>query len=189
MHALFRRRRRLCPVCDRFVREGSAPLALAAVVADDCRFGQAVDNDDDGSPSQSVSNFDRNATSSSCSSFLIVSIFIVVVLLPKRPSQARVPPRFRVGVVVILCRDAAAVVALPILPPNEQRANVDHRYRHRRDRRTPHRRRSGARRRCDDQAEEDPVRQAEEGVVQAESGVGIIASVALLLLRCRQRCR
>ena len=32
---------------------------------------------------------------------------------------ARVPPRFRVGVVVILRRNATAVVALPILPPNE----------------------------------------------------------------------
>ena len=40
------------------------------------------------------------------------------------------------------------------------------------------------RRRRNDQAEEDPVCQAEEGVVQAVSGVGAIASVALLLLRC-----
>ena len=67
-----------------------------------------------GSPSQSVSNFDRVATSSSCSSSLLVSVFVVVLLLPKRPAQARVPPCFRDGVVVILRRDAAAVVALPV---------------------------------------------------------------------------
>ena len=64
MHAPFRRRHRLRPVRDRFIRKGSAPLALAAVVADDRRFGRAVDNDDDGSPSQSVANIDRVTTSS-----------------------------------------------------------------------------------------------------------------------------
>ncbi len=75
--------RRLRTVSDRFVRDGSAPPALAAVVADDRRFGRAVDNDDDGSPSQSVSNIDRVTTSSSCSSSLLVSVvFIVVLLLP-----------------------------------------------------------------------------------------------------------
>ena len=116
MHAPFRRRRRLRPVLDRFVREGSSPLALAAVVADDRRFGQAVDNNNDGFPSQSVSNFNRVATSSSS---LLVSVFVVLLLLPKCPSQARVPPRFRDGVVVLLRRDAAAFVALPILTPNE----------------------------------------------------------------------
>jgi hypothetical protein len=40
-----------------------------------------------------------------------------------------------------------------------------------------------------DRAEEDPVRQAEEGVVQAALGVGAVASIALLLLRCRRRRR
>ena len=35
---------------------------------------------------------------------------------------------FRVGVVVILCHDAAAVIALPILPPNEQRTTVNCRH-------------------------------------------------------------
>jgi hypothetical protein len=63
MHPPFRRRRRRPPVRDRFVRDGSAPPALAAVVSGDRRFGRAVDNDDDGSPLQSVSNFDRVATS------------------------------------------------------------------------------------------------------------------------------
>ena len=134
-----------------------------------------MDNDDDGSPSQSVSNFDRVVTSSSCSSSLLASVFVVVLLLPKRPAQARLPPRFRDGVIVILRRDVAAVVTLPIFPPNEQCDDVDHRHRHRRDRRTPHCRRSGARRRRDDRAEKDPVLQAEEGVVQAALGAGIVA--------------
>jgi len=177
------------PVRDCFVRDGSAPPALATAVSGDQRFGRAVDNDDDGSPSQSVSNIDRVATSSSCSSSLLVSVFVVVLLLPKRPAQARVPPRFRVGVVVILRREAAAFVALPILPPNEQRGDVDHRHQHCRDRHTPHCRRSGARCCRDDRAEENPFRQAEEGVVQVASGVGAVASVTLLLLRRRRRRR
>jgi hypothetical protein len=84
-HAQFRRRRRLRPVHDRFVREGSDPLALAAVVADDRRFGRAVDNDDDGSPSQSVANIDRIMTSSSCSSSLLVSVVFVVGCRPPPP--------------------------------------------------------------------------------------------------------
>jgi len=45
------------------------------------------------------------------------------------------------------------------------------------------------RRHCDDRAEEDPVRQAEVGVIQVASRVGAIASVALLLLRRRRRRR
>ena len=146
-HPPFRRRRRRSPVRDHFVRDGSAPPALTSVVSDDRRFGRVVDKDDDGSPSQSVSNFDRVATSSSCSSSLLVSVFVVVLLLPKLPAQVRVPPRFRVGVIIILHCDAATIIALPILPPNEQRADVDHRHRHRRDRRTPERRREPSRRR------------------------------------------
>jgi len=101
---------------------------------------------------------------------------------------ARAPPRFRIGFVVILLRDAAAIVALPILPPNEQCADVDRRHRCRRGRRTQ----PLLRRRRDDRAEEDPVRQVEEGVVQAALGVGAVASVALLLLRhlcCHRRRR
>ena len=147
MHAPFRRHRCLRPVRDHFVRDGSAPLALAAVVADDRRFGRAVDNDDDGSPLQSVLNIDSITTSSLCSSSLLVSIvFVVVLLLPKRPSQSQrrttskncaSTPRFHIGVVVILRCNAAAVVALPILPPNEQLANVDPRHQHRRGCRTP----------------------------------------------------
>ncbi len=44
------------------------------------------------------------------------------------------------------------------------------------------------RRRCrNDRAEEDPVRQAEEGVVQAALGVGAVASVALVLIRRHRR--
>ncbi len=77
-------------VRDRFVRDGSAPPALTAVVPDDRHFGQAVDNNDDSLPSQSVLNIDRVMTSFSCLSSLLVSvIFVVVLLLPKRPSQSR----------------------------------------------------------------------------------------------------
>ena len=62
--------------------------------------------------------------------------------LPKvgggQPPRNCVPtPHFHVGVVVILRCDTAAVVALPILPPNEQRADVDPRHRRCRGRRTP----------------------------------------------------
>ena len=59
------------------------------VVSGDRRFGRAVDNDDDGSPSQSVSNIDRVMTSSSSSlSLLVLVVFVVVLLFPKRPSQS-----------------------------------------------------------------------------------------------------
>jgi hypothetical protein len=69
--------------------------------------------------------------------------------LPKvgggRPPRNLAPtPRFHVGVVVILRCDAAAVVALPILPPNEQCADVDPRHRCRRGHRTPPPPRRGA---------------------------------------------
>ena len=62
--------------------------------------------------------------------------------LPKvgggRPPRNRAPtPRFHVSVVIILCCDAAAAIALPILPPNEQCADVDPRHRCRCGRRTP----------------------------------------------------
>jgi len=50
---------------------------------------------------------------------------------------ARLPPRFRVGVVVILRRDTAAIVALPILLHNEQCADVDRRHQRHRGHRTP----------------------------------------------------
>jgi hypothetical protein len=92
MHPPFRRRRRPCPIRDRFVRDGSTPPALAAVVSGDRRFGQALDDDDDGLPSQSVSNIERVMTSSSCSLSLLVSVsvvFIDVLLFPKHPSQSR----------------------------------------------------------------------------------------------------
>ena len=73
-----------------FVRDGSVPPALA-VVADDRRFGQAVDDDNDGlsSHSQSISYIDHVMTSSSCLLSLLVSvIFIAILILPKRPSQS-----------------------------------------------------------------------------------------------------
>ena len=66
------------------------------------------------------------------------------------------------------------------------RDDVNHGYRHRCSRRAPHphRHRSAPRHR-NDRAEEDPVRQVEEGVVQAVLGAGAIASVLLLLLHHR----
>ena len=141
-HAPFRSRRHHHPVRDRFVREGSAPLALAPVVTVDCRFGRAVDNNDDSLPSQSVSNIDRIMTSSLCLSSLLVSvIFVVVLLLLKCPSQSR----WR--------RTSKKLRAYPPLtcrchhhpplrrcchrrPPNEQCADVDPRHRRRRGHRT-----------------------------------------------------
>jgi len=88
----FHRRRRPRPVCDHFVRDGSAPpaLALAVFVTNDRRFGRVVDDDNNGLPTQSISNINRVMTSSLCSLSLLVSVvFIVVLLLPKRPSKSR----------------------------------------------------------------------------------------------------
>jgi hypothetical protein len=140
-----------------------------------------MDNDDDGSPSQSISNFNRVATSSSCSSSLLVSAFVVVLLLPKRPAQAHVPPRFRVGVVVMnwpsgkvlatttpMSITGIDIVAIAVLPTAVAAAPAVVATIERR-------------------AEEDLVRQAEEGVVHAAPGVGAVASVVLLLLRRRRR--
>jgi hypothetical protein len=49
------------------------------------------------------------------------------------------------------------------------RVDIHRGHQHRRGCRPPHRRRRGAHRRCDDQAVEDPICQAEEGVVYAGS--------------------
>ena len=49
-----------------------------------------MDDENNGLPSQSISNIDRITMSSSCSLSLLVSvIFIAVLLLPKLPSQSR----------------------------------------------------------------------------------------------------
>jgi hypothetical protein len=175
-HPPFRHRHRRCPVRDCFIRYGSAGASgepwTTATTAPPRRASQT-----------STASRGLLRAHHPCLSPSLLSSSSSQNALPN------VPPRFRDGVVVIFRRDAAAVVALLILPPNEQRADVDHRHRHRRDRRTPHCRCSGARRRCDDRAEEDPVRQEEEGVIQAVPGVSAVASVALLLLRCRRRRR
>ena len=94
--------------------------------------------------------------------------------LAERDLQEIVPvlPRFRVGVGIVFHHDAAAIVALPFLPSNEQHANVDCGHRRRRGRRTPrHRRRRRPHCRRGNRAEEDPVCHAEVGVTQAASGV------------------
>ena len=54
-----------------YLQSLSAPPALTAVVADDWRFGQAVDNNNDGSPSQSLSNILRAHHPCSSSSSLL----------------------------------------------------------------------------------------------------------------------
>ena len=64
------------------------------------------------------------------------------------------------------------------------RDNIDREHQHCHGCHTPHRRRRGARRHREDQAEEDPICQAEEGVVQATLGVGTVTPVLLLIL-CR----
>ena len=85
----FRHRQGPCPVRDPFVHGGSALPALATVVASDRCFRRAVDDDDDGSPSQSISDINRVMTSSSCLlSMLISVVFVIILLLPKRPSQS-----------------------------------------------------------------------------------------------------
>ena len=80
-HPPFRCHRRPRPVRDHFVRDGSTPPALDAVVYGDRRFGRALDDDNDGLPSQSLSNIDRVMTSSSCLLSLLVSIVFIDVLL------------------------------------------------------------------------------------------------------------
>jgi hypothetical protein len=133
MYPLFCHCRHPCPVCSHFVHDGSAPPALATVVADNLRFGRAVGRRRQRRPrgrasssgGQSVPNTNCTMTSLSCSSSLLVSV-IVGVVLPKCPSQSwrsatSKKSHVYVGVVVILRRDAVAVVAHPILPPNEPR--------------------------------------------------------------------
>ena len=97
MHPLFRRCRHPHPVHGCSVRNGSAPPALAAVVADDLPFGRAVKRQRQRIPSgralssggQSVPNINCTVTSSVCLSALLVSVIIVVgVILPKCPSQS-----------------------------------------------------------------------------------------------------
>ena len=208
MHPPFYRHRLPLPVCDRFVCAGSTPPTLATVVSGDRRFGQALDDDDDGLPPQSVLNIDRVMTSSSCSLSLLVSVvFVVVLLFPKRPSQSRrritskkscaYPPAS-----ASVSSSSSVATPLPSLPSRSSRPMNN----------APIsitgidvvavaglRRRRGAHRCRGDRAEEDPVRQDEEGAVQAALGVGAVTSVALLLLhrrhrrrhrrrRCRRRC-
>ena len=59
--------------------------------------------------------------------------------------------------------------------------DIDRGHQHRHGCRTPYQHRHGARHRRNDRAEEDPLCQAEESVVQAASGVGTVTSIVLLL--------
>jgi hypothetical protein len=101
-------------------KKGFALPALAAVVADNWRFGRAVDNGDDGSPSQSVSRPCHNV-------FFVLVVPARLRHLCCRPPPAktpfpksveddlqeiaRIPPRFRISVFVIL-----VTMPLPSLP-------------------------------------------------------------------------
>ena len=136
--------------------------------------------------------------SSSCSSSLLVSVIIVIgVVLPKCPSQSQCSPTskklhmYSPTSMSAPSSSSSSVTMLLLLMPSQSsspmnRDEIDRGHRHRRDCRTPHRCRRGTRCHSDDRAEKDPVCQAEEGVVQAASGVGTITSVVLLLL-CRLR--
>ncbi len=106
---------------------------LAEAGGDDGR-----DASPDAPPSQSVSNLDF---------VLVVPTRLHRLRHCRPPAEKPLPklaerdlqviacilPCFRVSVIVIFRCDAAAIVALPLLPPNEQHANVDRGHRHRCD--------------------------------------------------------
>ena len=193
-HSPFRCRHRSRPVRDRFVRDGSTPPDLAAVVSGDRRFGRALDDDDNGLPLQSVSNIDRVMTSSSCSLSLLVSfVFVVVLLFPKHNSHSG---RRNTSKKLLVYPPASALVSssssvampLPSSPSRSSRpmnntqisiSGIDvvavARLR----------RRHGVHLCRGDRAEEDPVCQDDEGVVQAASGVGSRCGRSEL---CSRRC-
>ncbi len=104
---------------------------------------QAVDNDDNASPSQSILNIDCVTLCLHCHPPPPEMPFTKLAEDDFQEIEC-VPPRFRVGVLVILHCNATAVVALLILPPNEQCVDVDLRHRRRRGRRTPPPPRHGA---------------------------------------------
>jgi hypothetical protein len=202
MYPMFHCCRRRChcrPVCGRFViRDGSAPPALAAFVVNDWRFGRQQQRQLRGRASssggQSIPNINCTMTSLSCSLSLIVSVIVVVgVVLLKCPSQSRLSGTYKkshgyspdFALVSLL---SSVVTLLPLLPSQSSRPmnrdDIDRGHQHCHGRHTPHRHCGGARRRHNNQAEEDHVCQTEVGVVQAASGVGTVTSVVLLLLHC-----
>ena len=95
------------------------------------------------------------------------------------------------SVIFVLHCNTAAAVAPQILPPKEQCAGIDHGHWHCRGHRTPHccrcrRYHHDAPCHQGNQVEEDPIRQAEEGVFQAVLEVGTISSIVILLLWRRE---
>jgi hypothetical protein len=135
-----------------------------------------------------------------CSSSLFVSVIVVIgVVLPKCHSLSRCSPTTYSPASASASSSSllsSVATLLPLLPYQSfcpmKRNNIDHGHRHRHGRCTPHRHRHSARHRRDYRAEEDPICQAEEGIVQAALGVSTVTSVVLLLLRClhrRRRCR
>ena len=142
--------------------------------------------------------------SSSCSSSLLVCIIIVIgAVLPKCPSQSCCSPTSKkshtyspASASASSLSSSSVTTLLPLLPSQSSspmnRDDIDRGHQHPHGRHTPYHCRRGARRHCDDRAEVDPVCQAEEGVVQAASGVDAVTSVVVLLLRplhCCQRRR
>ena len=115
-------------------------LSSQMVASGDWRFGRVVDDDDDGLPSQSVSNINRIMTSSSCLLSLLVSVvFVVVLLFPKRPSQSRRRITFkksRAYPPASASVSSSSSVATP-LPLSPSQSSHPHRHRRHRGRRTP----------------------------------------------------
>ena len=119
--------------------------------------------------------------SSSCSSSLLVSVIVVVgVVLPKYPSQSwrsatsmKLHAYAPASALTSLSLLSSIATLLPLSPSQSSRPmnrNDIHRgHHHCRGRRPPHCRCRGARRCCDNRAVEDPICQAEEGVVYAGS--------------------
>ena len=128
-----------------------------------------------------------------CLSSLIVYVIVVTgVVLQKCPSQSWCSTTSKKSHVLAL-PSSSFVTVLPLLPSqsshpiNRNVINCGHRHC------CGYRLLTAvAARRChDNRAEEDPVCQTEDGLVQAVSGVGTVTSVVILLLRrlCRRRRR
>ena len=132
-----------------------------------------------------------------CSSSLLVSVIVVVgVALPKCPSQNWCSATSKKShayspASTLVSSSSSVATPLPLAPPQSSRPmnrdDIDREHQHHYGCRTPQSRCRSARRRRDNRAEEDPICQAEEGVIQVVSGVGTITSVVLLHLRRLRR--
>jgi hypothetical protein len=153
MYPLFRCHRRPRPVHGRFVRDGSAPPALAARASRQRHRQRRPRGRALSSGGQSIPNINCTMMSSLCSSYLLVYVIVVVgVVLPKYPSQSRRSATSK-KLHASASSSSYVVTLLPLLPSQSSRLmnhnNIDRRHRHRCRFRTPHRRRCGAHRCCD----------------------------------------